>query len=277
VRFAAIALDILREARSRRWVLALAAGTTLLVVLAALGLQLEVVDGALAASRFFGGRVDHEIRAADVALRPLFEGISYAVFYGGIVLGTLACADFAPALLAPGRVEHLLSLPVRRAEIVAGVFLGVEALVLCGALYGGAGISLVIWAKTGVLGWAPVASAVLAAVGFAGVYAAMALAAVLVRSAALSALAGGLVFVAGVVAGFRTELAPLFSPGPIRGAFLVLTAPLPHLSTLSGIGPRIATAAQVQLSSVAALVGGTLTFALALLAVAIVVFERRDY
>jgi len=277
VKVAAIAQDVLREARSRRWVLALAAGTTLLVVLAALGLQLEVVDGALAASRFFGGRVDHEIRAADVALRPLFEGLSYAVFYGGIVVGVLACADFAPTLLAPGRIEHLLSLPVRRAEIVAGLFLGVEVLVVCGALYGGAGVSLVIWIKTGVLGWAPVASAALAAVGFAGVYAAMTLAAVLVRSAALSALAGGLVLVAGVVAGYRIELAPLFSPGPSRGAFLVLTAPLPHLSTLSRVAAQIATAAQVQLAALAALIGGTLTFALALLAVAIVVFERRDF
>jgi Cu-processing system permease protein len=277
VKFAAIAHDILREARSRRWILALAAGTTLLIVLAALGLQLEVVDGALAASRFFGGQVHHEIRAADVALRPLFEGISYAVFYGGIVVGVLACADFAPTLLAPGRIEHLLSLPIRRAEIVVGVFLGVEVLVVCGALYGGAGVSLVIWVKTGVLGWGPVASAALAAVGFAGVYAAMTLAAVLVRSAALSALAGGLVFVAGVVAGYRIELAPLFSPGPTRGAFLVLTAPLPHLSTLSKVASQIATAAHVQLAALAALVGGTLTFALALLAVAIVVFERRDF
>src|SRR5690606_960046 len=52
VRLAAVARDILREARARRWVLALAGGTTLLIVVVALGLQLEVVDGALAASRF---------------------------------------------------------------------------------------------------------------------------------------------------------------------------------------------------------------------------------
>jgi ABC-2 type transport system permease protein len=277
VRLAAIAHDVLREARSRRWVLALAAGTTLLIVLAALGLELEVVDGALAASRFFGSPFRHDIRPADVALQPLFEGISYVVFYGGIVLGVLSCADFAPALLAPGRVEHLLSLPVRRAEIVVGVFLGVEALVLCGALYGGVGLSLVIWVKTGVLGWGPVASAACAAVGFTGVYAAMTLSAVLVRSAALSGVAGGLVFLAGVVAGYRIELAPLFSAGPSRAAFLVVTAPLPRLSTLSSVGDRVAAAAQLQLAPVVALMGGTLSFALALLVIAVVVFERRDF
>ena len=55
--------------------LALAAGTTLLIVLAALGLELEVVDGALAASRFFGSPFRHDIRPADIALRPLFEDL----------------------------------------------------------------------------------------------------------------------------------------------------------------------------------------------------------
>lgn len=277
MRTAAIARDVLREAISRKWVLALAAGTTLLIAVAALGLRLEVVDGALAASRFLGGRVGHDIRAADVALRPLFEGISYAVFYGGIAFGVLACADFAPSLLAPGRIEHLLSLPVRRGEIVVGTFLGVEALVLAGALYGGAGMSVVVWAKTGVLGWAPVASAMLAAAAFAAVYAAMMLAAVAVRSAALSALAGAAVLAAGIVAGNRAALAPLFSRGASRGAFLLVTAPVPRLSSLAGVAARVAEAEQIRAAAVAALVGGTFAFALALLAIAVALFGRRDF
>jgi Cu-processing system permease protein len=273
----AISADILREARFRKWVLALGIGATLLILLAALGLQLEVVDGALAASTFFGGRVPHQIRAADVALRPLFEGISYAVFYGGMIFGVLACADFAPTLLAPGRIEHLLSLPVRRAEILIGIFLGVEVLVLGGALYGGLGLSLVIWAKTGVLGWGPVASALLSSAGFAGVYAAMLLAAVLVRSAALSAFIGGVAFIAGIVAGNRVELAPLFSPGLSRRLFLLLTGPLPHLSRLASAGAEIAQGQAVGARALAALLGGTLVFALALLAIAVVQLDRKDF
>ena len=102
---------------------------------AALGLRLEVVDGALAASRLFGGAVGGGIQAVDVALRPLFTGVAYVVFYAGLAFGVLACADFAPTLLAPGRIEHLLSLPVRRAELVVGTFLGVLALV--GSLWWG--------------------------------------------------------------------------------------------------------------------------------------------
>jgi hypothetical protein len=44
------------------------------------GLELEVVGGALAASRLFGGVMGRTIQAADVALRPLFEFVAFTVF-----------------------------------------------------------------------------------------------------------------------------------------------------------------------------------------------------
>jgi Cu-processing system permease protein len=276
-RTATVARDLLREARARRWVLALFGATTLLLLVALLGLRLEVVDGALAATRLFGGLLGGSIQAADVALRPLFQGVAYVVFYGGIAFGTLACADFAPALLAPGRIEHLLSLPVRRSELVIGTFLGVEALVLSGALYGGLGLTLIVWAKTGVLNWAPVAAAALAAVGFSAVYAVMMAAAVAVRSAALSAAAGGLMFLLGVLAGFRRSLSPVFSPGVWRGVFLALTAPVPRLTELADAAARLAEARALPAAALSAQLAGTALFAAALLSVAIALLERKDF
>jgi Cu-processing system permease protein len=272
-----VARDLLREARARRWVLALFAGTSALLLAAAFGLRLEVVDGALAATRLFGGRMGGRIQAADVALRPLFEGVAWVVFYGGAAFGILACSDFAPALLAPGRIEHLLSLPVRRHELLLGTFLGVEALVLCGALYGGLGLTVIVWAKTGVFGWAPVASALLSAAGFSAIYAVMVAAAVAVRSAALSAAAGGLVFLAGIAAGARRALAPLFSPGPSRSVFLAATAPLPPLSALADHADRVAQAMPLELGKLAAQLGGTALFALAVLSLAMALLERKDF
>jgi Cu-processing system permease protein len=277
VRTLSVARDLLREARARRWVLALAAGVTLLLLVAASALELEVVDGALAASRFFGERVNDEIRPADVALRPLFEGVSYVVFYAGTLLGILACADFAPALLAPGRIEHLLALPVRRWEVVLGTFLGVLALVLLGALYGGGGLALVVWAKTGVFGAGPVASAGLAAVAFAPIYAVMVLAAVAARSAALSAMAGGATWVLGIVAGSRETLAPLFREGFGRDLFLAATAPLPRISELARAGARVARGLPPEGALLAAQVGAAALFALALLSLAVGLFERKDF
>jgi Cu-processing system permease protein len=276
-RVGGVARDLLREARARRWVLGLFAATTLVLLGALVGLRLEVVDGALAATRLFGGLLGGSIQAADVALRPLFTAVAYAVFYAGIAFGVLACADFAPALLAPGRIEHLLSLPVRRAELVLGTFLGVLGLVLCGALYGGLGMTLIVWAKTGILGWAPVLAAGLAAAGFAAVYAVMMATAVAVRSAALSAAVGGVLVVAGIVAGYRRALAPLFSPGPSRGAFLALTAPLPRFSALAEHAGRLAGGQGLDLRGLAVQLGGAALFALAAVALAVALLERKDF
>jgi len=273
----AIARDLLREARARRWTVALLAGVTLLLLLAAFGLKLEVVDGALAASRFLGRSVHGDIRAADVALRPLFEAVAYLVFYGGTLLGVVACADFAPALLAPGRIEHLLALPVRRSELVLGTFLGVELLVFAGALYGGLGLTLIVAAKTGVVGFAPALAALLGAVAFSGVYAVMVAVTMAVRSAALSAVAGAVIWVLGIVAGNRAALAPLFEPGLARTVFLLLTAPLPRLSALALHAPRLANGLPLEGRELAIQAGGTALFAAAALALALAAFERKDF
>jgi Cu-processing system permease protein len=273
----AVARDLLREALARRWVLALFAGTTALLLAATFGLRLEVVDGALAATRLFGGLVSGNIQAADVALRPLFEGTAWVVFYGGTAFGILACADFAPALLAPGRIEHLLSLPLRRHELVLGTFLGVEVLVLSGALYGGLGLTAIVWAKTGVLGAAPALAALLAAAAFSAVYALMLASAVAVRSAALSAAAGGVLLVAGIVAGYRRSLAPLFSPGSSRATFLAATAPIPRLSALAEHAVRLAEGLPLERGRLALQLAGTGLFALAALSLAAAVLERTDF
>lgn len=272
-----VALDLLREARSRRWTLALFGVVTLALVLIAAGLRLEVVDGALAATRLFGSDVRSDVRSVDVALRPLFVGAAYVVFYGGLVLGIPATSDFAVALLAPGRIEHLLALPVRRWELLAGTFLGVFALVLAGGAYGGLGVVLVLWAKTGVLNAGPVCAALAAAVAFAPVYAAMLLTAVLARSAAVSAGAGLAMFALGAVASHRATLAELFNAGAARAAFLGVTAAIPRLTRLGSPGALVAGAEGFAAGPVLALGAGTLTFAVALLSLAIARFDRKDY
>ena len=273
----AIARDLLAEARSRRWVLAFLGAATLVLAAIAFGLRFEVMDGALAATRLFGGDLRSDVRSVDVALRPLFVAASYLVFYGGLVFGIVATADFAPALLAPGRIEPLLALPVRRWQVLAGTFLGVEALVLAGALYGGAGVSLILWVKTGVANAGPLAAALAAAVAFAPVYAVMLAAALAVRSAALSGAAGLLLLVAGIVAGHRSVLADLFQPGTSRSVFLGITGVLPRLSSFAGVAAAVSADHPVPAGPVLALVAGTFVFALAVLALGLDRFDRKDF
>ncbi len=269
-------LDTLREAAARRWFFAFAVVLTLLILALVLGLRMDVVDGALAATRLFGNDVSHDVRSADVALRSVFEAATYAVFYGGLCFGVLACSDFGPELLSPGRIEHLLSLPIRRVELLLGTFLGVMALCLLGIAYGAGGFFLVLCAKAQLWTLRPLLGASLAMVAFFAVYACMLSCAVFVQSASLCAAAGGLCLLAGVVAGQREALAALLEPGFGRQALLVVLAPLPRVSELGEAAASIAIGGAAP-ESLWRLVTGTLLFGLSVLAVGAWRLRDKDF
>jgi ABC-type transport system involved in multi-copper enzyme maturation permease subunit len=277
VKVAAIALDLLNEARQRRWFLLLGIAVTLVLVLLAATLRLEVVDGMLAATSLFGQNVHTDLQAADLAMRPLFGAVSYTIFYGGLAFGILACADFGPSLLSPGRIEHLLALPVRRWELLLGTFLGVLALAALGAVYGAGGVSLILAVKTGVWTVRPVLSALLASVTFSAVYGAMLTMAVFVRSAALSAATGGALFISGIVAGHRSSLLGVFQAGWGRALFNVFTFPLPRISKLADGCATLATSQPLEVAPLVRLLVGIVAFGAACLAVGIWHFEQKDY
>ena len=244
---------------------------------AGLALRIAVGAGALAATRLFGSELGGGIRSVDVALRPVFQAAAYVIFYGGLSFGILACADFAPKLLAPGRIEHLLALPLRRPELLAGTFLGVLLLASAGAVYGAGGLSLLLGIKTGVWSLRPVAAALLASVTFTAIYGAMLATAVFVRSSALSAAIGSALLVAGIVAGYRDELLGLFDPGFAREAFGLVSLLLPRVSALADAAGAIAGSAPVDAAAVASLLAGLAVFALGTLALAIWRFEGKDW
>lgn len=273
----AVARDVLREAAARRWVLAMLAVSTLLLLLLAVGLRLEVVDGALAAMRLFGGRLSGGIQAVDVALRPVFRAGVWLVFWGGCVLGVLLCADFAPKLLAPGRVEHLLALPIRRGDLLAGTAIGVLALLGLGGLYGAAGLAGILWVKTGVWNAGPLLAALLAVVAFVPIYAAMLAAAVAVRSAAASAAAGLATLLLGVAASEERALLPLFESGPARTLVALLLAPVPRLSRLAETADRLAAGDRPAPGPALAAAAGSLLLGGALLLLALAHMRNRDY
>jgi len=273
----AMAGDVLREAKSRRWFLGLWLAITLLLAIVGLGLRMDVVDGALAATRLFGKTLGGDIRSAEVALRPVFEAAAYLLFYGGLAFGIVACSDFATSLLSPGRIEHLLSFPVRRWEVLAGTFLGVMCLVLASSLYAATGMVVLLGVKTGVWTARPLAAAVLAAFGFAPIYSSMLGAALLVRSAALSAASGALMMGLGIAASYRTGLATLFEPGIRRGAFQVALAAIPRISRLADLSAALAASHPMKIGALVLLLLGFSAFSLALLALGAWYFELKDF
>jgi Cu-processing system permease protein len=272
-----VALDLLREAASRRWFLALGGALTLILLLGGLALRLEVVDGVLAATRIFGAAVTTDLRPAEAALALVYRGVAYVIFYGGLAFGIIACADFAPTLLAPGRIEHLLALPVRRWELLAGTFLGVLVLAVLGSLYGAGGLVLLLGVKTGLWTARPILAALIASASFAGLFGAMLAAAVFARSAALSAAVGAVFYVLGLIAGNRRTLAGLFEEGVGRTVFEALTVPLPRLSLLADASAALAASAPVSGSLLLRHLASFALFGIAWLAIGVWAFEAKDY
>ena len=272
-----VALYVLREALARKLILAFLLGITWVLILMAIGLRLEVVDGALAATRLFGGPLGIEVNAVDVALRPVFVAAAYGLFYWGLLFGIVACADFAPSLLSPGRIEHLLALPLQRWHLIAGTFLGVMTLAVGGALYGAGGLTVLLGFKTGV--WMPglLQSSLLACAGFAPVYAVMLTTATFARSASLSAAFGLFALGGGVVAGKRDAIAPMINEGLLRDGFLLVTMPQPRLSTLASTGAALAGAEPLVPGVLGLLLVGAFTYALAVMGVGCWWFEGKDY
>jgi len=277
VKIIAVAMNMLREAASRKWFLGLALGITAVLGILAFALRLDVVDGALAATKFFGKSLNSDIQSVDVALRPVFQATAYMIFYGGLAFGIVASADFGPSLLAPGRIEHLLALPLRRWELLAGTFLGVLMLSMLAALYGAGGLTLILGVKTGAYTIRPVLAALLASVTFSAIYGAMLAMAVVVRSAALSAAIGVFLLIAGIIAGYRDRLDAFFESGAARAAFRGATLFLPRVSTLANAASDLAGSRPIDINAITSQIAGLVIFGCAALALGIHLFEQKDF
>lgn len=272
-----VAGDLLREAASRKWFLGLALAITALLLTMGFSLKLEVVDGALAASRLFGKTLRNDIAAVDVMLRPLLQAAAYLIFYAGMAFGIIATADFAPSLLSPGRIEHLLAQPVRRWELLLGTFLGVLVLALSAALYGATGVTLILGVKAGLWSWGLIIASALAAVSFCAVYAAMLTTALLVRSAAVSAAVGFVLFISGIFAGYRHEVSRALEAGVGRTLFQAYSAVVPRVSALADTSAQIAANLPLEVRSLTTMLIGVVVFGFGLLSLGVYLFEQKDF
>lgn len=271
-----VAVDLLLEARRRKWFLALFGGITLVLVVLGFSLELEVVDGALAGSKLFGSLLSDDIVSADRVLAGVYLGAAYAAFYGGALFLAVACSDFAPELLAPGRIELLLSLPIARWQLLFGTYFGVLVITALGVAYGAAGLTVLLGVKTGLWSVTLCLGSTVGLAGFAAIYAVMVCVTFFVRSAAVSGAAGVVTLVLGVLASYRESLMTLMEPGLGRTLFSWVMLPVPRLGTLATISARIAAEQALEPEVVTRLLLGTGVFTVALLAVAAWRFERMD-
>lgn len=272
-----VAFDLLIEAARRKWFLALFGAITLVLLILGLSLQLDVVDGAIAGSKLFGSLLFDDIVSTHQIMGALYMATAYVSFYGGAFFLAIACSDFAPELLAPGRIEHLLSLPVSRWQLLFGTYLGVVALAAMGVLYGAGGLTILLGVKTGVWNVKLLIGSGVGWVGFCALYAVMLTSNFFVRSAALSGALGVVTLILGVIASFRESIAVAMTAGLGRELFSWAMLPLPRLGTLATVSARLAASEPIEGELVGRLLAGCFIFSAALLSVAAYRFERKDF
>ena len=273
-----VAAELLREAIGRKWVVGLLIAMTLIFVVLAWVLQFEVVDGAIAMTRFFGSAMSGgDIQSADIALRPIFRFSAGCIFYGGLIFGIFICANFATTLLAPGRIDFLLALPIHRWEIVMGSYLGVLFLACGVSVYGSVGILIIMGVKTSV--WEPsiVVSACLSAITFASVYAAMLTTAIFTRFTPIIITVGLSIFVLGLLSTVRHDIGDDMAWPWIGDLAILILSVFPRIARISQYAMDVAGGKPYTLIAVIRSLSGILLFAFATLTVGIWRFERKDF
>ena len=151
--FAASIQEVFREAAARWTLIAYFALSSLFILIFALAVNLDIVDGALAGAKLFGQSVELGERSLELDKVVLgFEfGFSGVLYVLGTFLALFATAHLVPRLQEKGTIDLYLSRPVGRVPLllsryIGGLLLAVTNLVyLIGSMW-----AIVVW-KTHVL------------------------------------------------------------------------------------------------------------------------------
>lgn len=274
-----VAVDVLREAAASKYLIVLFGFIFLGLISLALALDIEVVNGAIAAGKLFGGTIVGKGKQVGVSefLAPFMQGIVYGTFFLGLLFLVVAVADIAPRMLAPGRVELLLALPLRRSELVVGIYVGVMFIAALAMILAVGGGSVVLFVKADFYTPAPLLGALVALIGFITLYGVMLAVASIARSAALSAGAAILVYIAGLATSDRALVLSLIRNGATREICAFVMGPLPRLRALVDIGGDAAIHKNIDWGLALSVTGGCAAFGLFFVVVACIVVNIKDY
>src|SRR6266567_561174 len=147
----ALVRDTFREAFARKIFWGFFGCSTAVILFFIFLMKIDVVEGALATISLFG----NESRAFEVTkLVRAVHGALAAFLYGfGLFLAVFASAGLIPTIFEPGRIELLLSKPVRRHHILLGRYLGNVLVIGFNVIYLVLSIWLILGIKTGI--WTP--------------------------------------------------------------------------------------------------------------------------
>lgn len=151
----ALMVDTWREALASFTLLGFLVVSVLFQLVLVFALNLDIVDGGLAAVSLFGKAMPMHGKAPGIEQvvesgQAAFAAMLYAL---GIFLAVFATGSQVPHLLRRGTVDLYLSRPTSRTSILLGRFLGAVTLVAANFAYLCGGVFLIVSLKTGV--WNP--------------------------------------------------------------------------------------------------------------------------
>jgi ABC-type transport system involved in multi-copper enzyme maturation permease subunit len=268
----ALVKDTFREAFARKIFWGFFGIATALILFFMFLMKIDVVEGALATISLFG----KESRAQDVtALVRAVHGALAAFLYGfGLFLAVFASAGLIPTIFEPGRIELLLSKPVRRHHILLGRYLGNLLVIGFNVLYLVLSIWLILGIKTGIWTHEFLYSIGLSIFTFAVLLTVVLLVAVLSESAVLATMVTYGVMITGLIVAQKSTIERLLTSEWSRNVVRGLYYTLPKVWDLGDIGRRMVIGVPIESW---APVWSSALFGAAMLGAGLFAFSRRNY
>jgi len=153
--FSASVQEVFREAAARWVLIAYFALSSLFILIFALGVNLDIVNGALAGAKLFGQSV--ETGSDPIGIDKIVKGFesvfSFVLYPVGTFLALFATAHLVPRLQEKGTIDLYLSRPVGRVPLLLSRFAGGLLLAAANIAYLIGAIWLIVVWKTHV--WHP--------------------------------------------------------------------------------------------------------------------------
>jgi len=275
-RLLAVVDGTIRESMAKFTFLAFLGMSTLTLLIIVFAVNLDVVDGALAAARLFGK--DIELGGTRIAIDTLVTGIQTGMagflFGVGLFLSIFATANLVPVMLEKGYVDLLLSKPLSRPALFLGRYLGALAVVLINLFYLVGGVWVLLGWKTGVWKSGLPAAGLIIILTYAIILGFMMLVGVVTRSSSITIMLSYFLFpLAGFLA-VRDNVTVMLTS---KTAIAFIDGLYHVLPKIAGLGLLMGELAMGKPVSTYAPIGSSVLFGAACLALGVVVFSRKDY
>ena len=281
--WAASVEEVFREAAARWTLIAYFALSSLFILIFALAVNLDVVNGALAGARLFGQSVDMPGHTIDIDRLVLgFEsGFSGFLYLVGTFLALFATAHLVPRLQEKGTIDLYLSRPVGRMALLLSRYSGGMLLAAANLVYLIGSIwAIVIW-KTRVVHPRFLLGGVTILFTFAVLLAFAFLVGVVTSSTGVSLMTTYAVFFVAAILAAHAKIAAAMSAEwaarLVDGLYWILpkTAELGRATVAQVAGGRVLHGAGP--ADLFAVYGSTALFGLAALALSCWLFSRKDF